>query len=185
MLKNNQIRYVLYQSGMPLKELENSANVFKKESRISVMLAGLTAASVKVKIPDASYLIHFDQWWNPITQWQYEEKSSNVYDFNQSMESVNVFNYFGNNSVEINIRETLQKKGLLIKNLIEFLSNETLYSLISNEDWLDILGIEHQKSRKNLKPDIETIMNIISEASIEEIGQKAKTLFTKFGYKNA
>ena len=184
LLKNNQIRYVLYQSGMPLKELENSANAFKKESRISVMLAGLTAASVKVKIPDASYLIHFDQWWNPITQWQYEEKSSNVYDFNQSMESVNVFNYFGNNSVEINIRETLQKKGLLIKNLIEFLSNETLYSFISNEDWLDILGIEHQKSRKNLKPDIETIMNIISEASIEEIGQRAKTLFTKFGYKN-
>lgn len=184
LLKNNQIRYVLYQSGMPLKELEHSANAFKKEARISVMLAGLTAASVKVKIPEALYLIHFDQWWNPITQWQYEEKSLNVDDLNQSMESVNVFNYFGNNSVEINIRETLQKKGLLIKNLIEFLSNETLYSLISNEDWLDILGIEHQKSRKNLKPDIDTIMKTLSETSIDEMGQKTKALFTKFGYKN-
>lgn len=184
LLKNNQIRYVLYQSGMPLKELDNSANSFKREAKISVMLAGLTAASVKVKIPDASYLIHFDQWWNPITQWQYEDKSLNVDDLNQSMESVNVINYFGNNSVEINIRETLQKKGLLIKNLIEFLSNETLYSLISNEDWLDILGIEHQKSRKNLKPDIDTIINDLSEASIDEIGQKTKALFTKFGYKN-
>jgi SNF2 family DNA or RNA helicase len=184
LLKNNQIRYVLYQSGMPLKELENSASAFRKESRISVMLAGLTAASVKVKIPDASYLIHFDQWWNPITQWQYEEKSLNVYDFNQSMESVNVFNYFSNNSVEINIRETLQKKGLLIKNLIEFLSNETLYSLISNEDWLDILGIEHQKSRKNLKPDTQAIMDNLSGVSLDEIGQKTKSLFSKFGYKN-
>jgi len=184
LLKHNQIRYVLYQSGMSLKELENSANSFKKEGKISVMLAGLTAASVKVKIPDSSYLIHFDQWWNPNTQWQYEDKPFNAYDLNHLMESVNVINYFSSNSVEISIRETLQNKGLLIKNLIEFLPNETLYSLISNEDWLDILGIEHQKPRNSLKPDKETIMNDLSEASIEEIGHKTKVLFTKFGYKN-
>ena len=184
LLKNNQIRYVLYQSGMPLKELENSTNAFKKESKISVMLAGLTAASVKVKIPEASYLIHFDQWWNPITQWQYEDRALNVEDLNQSTESVNVINYFGNNSVELNIRETLQNNGLLTKNLIEFLSNETIYSLISNEDWLDILGIEHTRSYKNRKPDIEAVTKSLSESSLEEVGQKTKGLFTKLGFKN-
>ena len=184
LLKNNQIRYVLYQSGMPLKELENSTNAFKNESKISVMLAQLTAASVKVKIPDASYLIHFDQWWNPITQWQYEDKSLNFDDLTHSKESVNVINYFGNNSVELSIRETLQNKGLLTKNLIEFISNETLYGLISNEDWLDILGIEHTRSYKNRKPDIDGLVKSLSATSLEDIGQKAKALFTKFGYKN-
>jgi SNF2 family DNA or RNA helicase len=184
LLKNNQIRYVVYQSGMALKELENSTNTFKKESRISVMLAGLTAASVKVKIPEASYLIHFDQWWNPITQWQYEDRALNIDNLNQSTESVNVINYFGNNSVELNIRETLQNKGLLTKNLIEFISNETLYGLISNEDWLDILGIEHTRSYKNRKPDIEAVTKSLSECPFEEIGHKAKDLFTKLGYKN-
>ena len=184
LLKNNHIRYVLYQSGMPLKELENSTNAFRREGKISVMLAGLTAANVKVKIPDASYLMHFDQWWNPIIQWQYEDRSSNVDDLNHSKECVNVINYFGNNSVELNIRETLQNKGLLIKNLIEFLPNEIIYNLISNEDWLDILGIEHIRSYKNQKPDIEGLMKIMDEASLEDIGQKTKALFTKLGYKN-
>lgn len=184
LLKNNQIRYVRYQSGMPLKELENSANAFKSESKISVMLAGLTAASVKIKIPEASYLIHFDQWWNPTNQWQYEDKSLHNDNLNQSFESVNVINYFSNNSVELNIRSTLTKKGLLTKNLIEFLPNETIYGLITNEDWLHILGLETPKSRKNQKPDISELNSKLTELSIEEIGQKAKTLFTKLGYKN-
>ena len=184
LLKSNQIRYVLYQSGVPLKELENSANTFRKEGKISVMLAGLTAASVKVKIPEASYLIHFDQWWNPIAQWHYEDKTMNSEQLNQFAESVNVINYFGNNFIEINIRETLRERGLLTKNLMEFLSNETIYSLISNEDWLDILGIEHTRSMKNQKPDIDLLMGDLFEDSLDNIGRMTKTLFTKFGYKN-
>lgn len=184
LLKSNQIRFALYQSGMPLKELENSANTFKKDSKISVMLAGLTAASIKVKIPEASYLIHFDQWWNPITQWQYEEKTINLDELNQSLESINVINYFGNNSIEIRIRETLQRKGLLVKNLVESLSNETIYSLISNEDWLDILGIDQADLQQNSASNLEMSTQKITESSLDEIGQKSKLLFTKLGYKN-
>lgn len=184
LLKNNQIRYVLYQSAMPLKELENSTNALRNDQKISVMIASLTAASVKVKIPEAPYLIHFDQWWNPITQWQYEDKIINTDDMQQSSDGINVINYFSNNSVELNIRATLERKGLLTRNLIEFLSNETIYSLITNEDWLDILGIEHTKSRKNQKPNIDEVIKKLSESSLEENGQRTKNLFTKLGYKN-
>lgn len=184
LLKNNRIKYVLYQSGMPLKELENSANAFSKEPRISVMLAGLTAASIKVKIPEAAYLIHFDQWWNPINQWQYEESLAPTGDINKAHESINVINYFGNNEIEIKIRETLYKKGLLYKSLFEYLSNETIYSLISNEEWLDIFGIEYFRTRKNLPFNKEEVMQKWSNATLTEIGQKTKLLFTKLGYKN-
>jgi hypothetical protein len=184
LLKSNQIRYALYQSGMPLKELENSANTFKKDSKISVMLAGLTAASIKVKIPEASYLIHFDQWWNPITQWQYEDKTIHLDELNESLDSINVINYFGNNSIEVKIRETLQRKGLLVKNLVESLSNETMYSLMSNEDWLDILGIDQAEPNQNSASEPNIDIPKITEATLDEIGQKSKLLFTKLGYKN-
>jgi hypothetical protein len=184
LLKNNQIKYVLYQSGMPLKELEKSANRFSNESNIKVMLAGLTSASAKVKMPEASYLIYFDQWWNPLTQWQYEDKTSPHDDLSHGFESINVFNYFSKNFIEVNIRATLAKKGLLTKNIAEFLSNETVYSLLTNEDWLDILQIEHSKLRKNLKTPVEEIINKLNEASLEEYEQKIKSLFTKLGYKN-
>ena len=184
LLKSNRIKYVLYQSGMPLKELENSANTFSKEPRISVMLAGLTAASIKVKIPESAYLIHFDQWWNPINQWQYEESSASTDDLNKAPESINVINYFGNNQIEIKIREILDKKGLLNKSLIEYLSNETIYSLISNEEWLDIFGIEYTPTRKSQLLNSEEMIQKWSNASLSEIGQKTKLLFAKLGYKN-
>ncbi|NWF90185.1 MAG: DEAD/DEAH box helicase [Ignavibacteriaceae bacterium] len=181
LLKANHIKYVLYQSGMPLKELESSATAFKKDSKISVMLAGLTAASIKVKIPDASYLIHFDQWWNPTTQWQYEDRTVQS---NDSHVSVNVLNYFCNNSIELSIREVLNKKGFLTKNLIEFLSNETIYNLISNEDWLNILGVDQSETNQSSNSDFESIYQDLSFASLQDIGHKTKTLFTKLGYKN-
>lgn len=184
MLKGNNIRYVLYQSGMPLKELENSVNTFKKESKINVMLAGLTAASIKIKLAEAPYFIHFDQWWNPINQWQYEDRTSNNNNFNQPSNNLSVINYFTNNSVGLNLRATMQKKGLLNKNLIESLSNEMIYSLISNEDWLDILGIEHPKTKKNIQFDIDKIYNELSVIKWDLLGQKVKAFFTKLGYKN-
>ena len=184
LLKSNKIKYVLYQSGMPLKELENSVNLFRKESKINVMVAGLTAASIKVKLAEAPYFIHFDQWWNPINQWQYEDKASNQSNSNQSSNHLSVLNYFTNNSVGLNLRRTLQRKGLLNKNLIECLSNEMVYSLISNEDWFEILGIEPPKSRKTAQPDIDKIYNELLTIKIDQLGQLVKALFAKLGYKN-
>ena len=184
LLKKQNIRYVLYQAGMPIKELENSAAMFRRDSHISVMLTGLTSANLKVRIPEAPYIIHFDQWWNPIVQWHFEDKTLSSDDTSKSHEFVNVFNYFGNNSVEIKIRETLLKRGLLTKNLVEFLSNEAVYSLITNEDWLDILEIENTRSLNNELPDLDDLSNKLHKNSIEEIGQKTKLLFTKLGYKN-
>jgi hypothetical protein len=183
-LKANNIHYVLCQAGMPIKELENSASSFKRDPKINVMLTGLTSANLKAKIPDAPYLIHFDQWWNPVVQWHFEDKMMNTEDFSKQSESVNVFNYFGQNSIEIKIRETLLRKGLMTKNLIEFLSNETIYSLITTEDWLDILEIEYNKSIITELPSLNQISSIVEKRSLEEIGQNIKTLFIKLGFKN-
>lgn len=184
LLKNNNIRYVLYQAGMPIKELENSAAKFKKDSKISVMLTGLTSANLKVRIPNAHYIIHFDQWWNPIVQWHFEDKTLNPEDDTNHNSPVNIFSYYGNNSVEIKIRETLLNKGLMTQSLVEFLSNETIYSLMTNEDWLDILEIEHSRSLHNEIPDLDAISNKIAKMPNEEIFQKIKLLFTKLGFKN-
>lgn len=184
LLKNNRIRYVRYQSGMPLNELEKSVESFSKESKVGVMLAGLTTGNVKAKIPEASYLIHFDQWWNPINQWQHEEKSFGPEELSHHIESMNVINYFSNNSVELNIRSVLEKKGFLIKNMIEFLSSETIYSLISNDEWLEILGVENSKPRKILKPFSEEILAKLYEMPSDELAQRSKLLFSKLGYKN-
>jgi hypothetical protein len=59
-----------------------------------------------------------------------------------------------------------------------------VYSLISNEDWFEILGIEPPKSRKTTQPDIDKIYNELLTIKIDQLGQLVKSLFVKLGYKN-
>jgi hypothetical protein len=184
LLKGNNIRYVLFQSGMPLKTLENSVKTFKQDSKIHVMIAGLTAATMKMKLAEAPYFIHFDQWWNPINQWQYEDKTLTNGNSNQLNNKLCVLNYFTNNPFEINLRETLQKKGLLNKNLVDFLSNEIIYSLVSNDDWLDVLGIEHSKTKKSTKLDVGKLFDELSGMKSDLLGQRVKAFYTKVGFKH-
>ena len=55
---------------------------------------------------------------------------------------------------------------------------------MTNEDWLDILEIEHSRSLHNEIPDLDAISNKIAKMPNEEIFQKIKLLFTKLGFKN-
>lgn len=184
LLQQNQIKFLLLQSGMSMKEIESSTNSFKSDPKIRVMLASLTAANIKIKIPESPYLIHFDQWWNPIYQWQIEDRIINFEPLFSPAESTCSINYFSVNPIELKIRSILEKRGLLVKNLIEYLSNEALYSLVTNEDWFEILGIDYNKPALSQKQTPEEILVMLSESSIQENGQKVKTFFAKLGFKN-
>lgn len=184
LLSNNQIRYVPFQSGMALKDMEESISLFQKDSKIRVMLACITASNMKIKIPQSPYIIYFDQWWNPVTQWQLEDKSLSSDSINSDYDTICSINYFNINPIELKIRSTLEKRGLLVKNLIEFLSNESIYSLFTNEDWFEILGVEFKTSIKNQRQDPEDILNTLKESSLTENGHRVKEFFSKLGYKN-
>lgn len=184
LLQQNQIRFLMLQSGMSMKEIESSVNSFKSDPKIRVMLASLTAEIIKIKIPESPYLIHFDQWWNPIYQWQIEDRIINLEPSYSTAEGTCSINYFSVNPLELKIRSILEKRGLLVKNLIEYLSNEDLYSLVTNEDWFEILGIEYKKPTLSQKPTPEEILDILSRTSVQENGQKVKAFFAKLGFKN-
>lgn len=184
LLQQNHIKFLLLQSGMSMKEIESAANSFKSDPKIRVMLASLTAANIKIKIPESPYLIHFDQWWNPIYQWQIEDRIINFEPLFSPAESTCSINYFSVNPIELKIRSILEKRGLLVKNLIEYLSNEALYSLVTNEDWFEILGIENNKLLLSQKQSPEEILGKLSESSTQENGQKIKAFFAKLGFKN-
>ncbi len=184
LLQQNHIKFLLLQSGMSMKEIESAANSFKSDPKIRVMLASLTAANIKIKIPESPYLIHFDQWWNPIYQWQIEDRIINFDASYSTTENTCSINYFSVNPIELKIRRILENRGLLVKNLIEYLSNESLYSLVTNEDWFEILGIDYNKPALSQKQTPEEILVMLSESSIQENGQKIKAFFAKLGFKN-
>jgi len=176
------IKYVLYQTGISLKEMEEAIKRFLKNRAITVFLAGMKAISTKINLTDVSYLIHFDQWWSPVSTWQAEEKIHPQ--LSKAGDKINVYNYLIKDSVEEKIKLKLSEKGLDNKLLFDLLSSEFIYSLISNEDWLELLDLIEPKSESEIISMKESHLDYVTKFSAEDFANKIKAFVGRIGYKN-
>ncbi len=175
-----KIKYILLHSAMSLHELESAKKRFSEDKNIHVLLNGIKSRT-GINFPEVQYIIHFDQWWNPATIWKMVENVKRSPD-----ENINVYNYLAKDTIEENIKELLLNKGLLRKEIVEFLSAETINSMISSDEWMEILGIKASNSASNEKKKNTnfTFEKRIESLSIDELGKKTEMLFSRLGYKN-
>ena len=185
-LNSNKIKYTLLHSGMSLNELEASKKKFQSNKKIHVLLNGIKSSRSGISLPEVQYVVHFDQWWNPATVWKGEANIIRPQD-----ENINVYSYFTKNTIEEKIKKLLQRKGLLRKEIIEFLSVESINEMVSLEEWLKILGIgttpeDETQENQNEKLNKEDYLfeSRLNELSIDELSKKTEILFSRLGYKN-
>jgi len=178
-LKKAGISSMVYQTGMPAKEMEKIVRNFRISKDTTALIFGLKAGGQNINLPDVHYVIHFDNWWNPITLWQIEEKISSL----ENGEPLNIYSYLTSNSVDLKIYEMLSKKGLLDKNTIETLNPENIYEFFSSEDWLNIFQVPGQ-SEKEMEEKLAKAAGKIEELTIDDYQNKLKMFFTRLGYKN-
>jgi len=119
-LKKAGISSMVYQTGMPAREMEKITRNFRTSRDTTALIFGLKAGGQNINLPDVHYTIHYDNWWNPITLWQLEEKINCP----EKGEPINIYTYLNTDSVDLRINEVLAKKGLLEKNIIENLNPE-------------------------------------------------------------
>ncbi|MBZ0200941.1 MAG: DEAD/DEAH box helicase [Ignavibacteriaceae bacterium] len=178
-LQEKGIKYSSYLAGMTVTEMEASILNFRKDKNIPIFLAGLRAAGVRENIAEVPYVIHFDQWWNPITHWQIENRVNHPEDKKIKVTNLNVYNYLVRNTFEEKLKIKLSQKGLLNKNIIESLSAEAVTKLIRDDEWLEMLGImEKDESRVHATKDAASI------TTEEKFIEQAKGFFNALGYKN-
>ncbi len=183
-LNSNKIKFVMLHSGMSVNELETAKKKFQTNKKIHVLLNGIKSSRSGINLPEVQYIVHFDQWWNPATIWKAEANISRPLD-----ENINVYNYFTKNTVEEKIKNLLITKGLLRKEIIEFLSVESINEMISLEEWLEVLGIgtSSENSREipiEMDKGDDLIENKINELSLDELSKKTEILFSRLGFKN-
>lgn len=177
------IKYVLYQTGISLKEMEEAVKRFLKNKSITVFLAGMKAINARINLTEVPYLIHFDQWWSPISTWQAEEKIYPQLSKDEE-DKINIYNYLIKDSIEEKIKLKLLEKGLDNKLLFDLLSSEFIYSLISNEDWLELLDLIEPKSESEIKLMKESHLDYVIKLSAEDFASKIKAFIGRIGYKN-
>ncbi|HZK67508.1 MAG TPA: helicase-related protein, partial [Chloroflexota bacterium] len=90
-----------------------------------------------LNLQDASYVFHFDRWWNPAVERQAEDRSHRL---GQTL-PVNVYRYVSEGTVEERIAEVLRDKQLLFDEMVDDVSLDPRARL-QTEDLFGIFGLD-------------------------------------------
>jgi len=134
-------------------------------------------------LTEASYVIHFDHWWNPAVMWQAEDRTHRP----GQKKNVNVISFWMQDTIEEKIKRKLKDKGLLIENVIDSLATNKIDEMISTEEWLEMFGVQTDSNRyksKSTKTIDEMLENIKSMTPIE-FEEVSKEFFIRIGFTNA
>lgn len=161
-------------------------NKFLKDGNTPILIASVRAGGVGLNLQAASYVIHFDHWWNPAVMWQAESRAHRQ----GQKQTVNVYSYWIEDTIEERIFQLLEEKGLLFKDIVDGLSEKDIDDLITTEEWLDILGVSHQKISPTpmispLEFSIYEIQQRLFSISPSEFEHVVKELFHYIGYPNS
>jgi superfamily II DNA or RNA helicase len=161
---------------------------FKGLGNTPILLASVKAGGVGLNLTEASYVIHFDHWWNPATMWQAEAR---VHRPGQKATTVNVYSYWVRGTIEEKIYNILKEKGLLFEDVIDGLSELQVEELISTDEWLEMLGVKVKdkvtmptKSEKLTSLSLEEIRQHLLNISPSQFEHISKELIRCLGYPN-
>lgn len=181
--QKKSIKYVPYYGGISDQERNRALHSFKTNPDITVFLGSVRAAGFGLTLTEASYVIHFDHWWNPAVMWQAEDRAHRPGQENK----LNVYSFWMRDTIEERIKQKLYERGLLIESVIDSLAVESIEEMITTAEWLDILGVKMQPDATNISESdsIERILDYLSKVSPFDFENIVRDFFIKQGYINA
>lgn len=142
----------------------NEIEKFKKRDDVPILVASVRSGGEGLNLTEASYIVHFDHWWNPAVMWQAEDR---VHRRGQT-KGVNIYSYWMKGTIDDRIRQKLREKGILFEQIIDGLAEEEIDELFTIDDWLEIFGVKNVKVAT--KPVID--VKIWQSMSLPEIREK-------------
>jgi SNF2 family DNA or RNA helicase len=91
---------------------------FERNHDRKVLLLSLRAGGIGLNLTTASYVFHFDRWWNPAVERQAEDRTHRI----GQVRPVHVYAYLCTNTVEERIAAILAEKRQLFDDLVEGVS---------------------------------------------------------------
>lgn len=176
----NNIKHIVARNGMSTEELKGSLSAFYDRKEIPILLTNLKPSRLNINLNKVSYIINFDQWWNPTTNWQNDDEIG----LNETVLSpVMVFNYLIKNSFEESLNNILAEKGLFNRNLFDNLKSETVSELILMDDWLSVFGMNDNYNQK-IKDERNVLKNHLLDLNLDAFQSLMKSFFTFLGYRD-
>jgi len=126
------------------------------------------------------YLIKFDQWWNPMSNWEIEDIFVNR-DETLQKESINLCNYYSSGILDQRIRELLLETDLLNKNVFELMQPKLYEDLILVDEWLRVFGMPVSTESKDEQTP-ESVQAVLKKITIDSFRKILSRLFSVLGF---
>ena len=122
-----------------LSQAERTAilDQFANDDACKVLILSLRAGGQGLNLPHASYVFHFDRWWNPAIEAQAEARAHRL----GQEKPVTVYRYVSPDTVEEQIQAVLREKSELFEQMIEGAGLEP-GRLLSREDLMRAAGLD-------------------------------------------
>ena len=104
-----------YSGALTLVERDEVIRRFKESATVRVLVLSLRAGGQGLNLQDASYVVHFDRWWNPAVESQAEARSHRM----GQQYPVNVYTYTMAGTIEERIATLLDEKRRLFKMIVD------------------------------------------------------------------
>jgi hypothetical protein len=134
----------------------------------------LRAGGQGLNLQEASYVFHFDRWWNPAIGHQAEDRSHR---FGQGLPS-HVYIYTCEDTVEERIERVLQRKQSLFDELVDDVSID-LQSKLTTEELFGLFGLTPPAQVKATLRSLEPPAHYVEMSGVEFEGYVKRLLERK------
>jgi hypothetical protein len=181
-------------------EYEKAIVKYMNDPKKRVLIASLITNGENLPLCSASYLVHFDQWWNPAITRQAERR---LHPTEQGDSIVHIYELWMAGTIEERLYELLHNKGLLEDSLLVALASpEELENKLTIGDLLSLFDLslkeeapaiekppeetpaEAEKKSAELDREMEEIKKRVMALSSGEFEQLVKIVVQKMGYPN-
>ena len=179
-LEMNDIKFIVGRNGMSTEELKQTLAGFYDRRDITVLITNLKPSRININLNKVSYIFNFDQWWNPVTQWQNDDEIG----LSEVVHSpVVVYNYNIKNTFEEELNSLIIEKGFDNRYLFDNLKSETLSELITMDDWLYIFGMNDQ-FKKMINSERTKLTKKLQTIDLNSYKALMKYFFSSLGYRD-
>jgi SNF2 family DNA or RNA helicase len=131
-----QFHPLVYSGALNRLAKDRLINQFKTDPSRQVMVLSLRAGAQGLNLQEASYVFHFDRWWNPALEHHAEDRAHR-----QGQTSpVHVYRYTCENTIEERIETILQTKQGLFNDLVDDVTID-LRMRLTEEDLFGLFGL--------------------------------------------
>lgn len=103
---------------LPLETRAEVIQEFERTPHRKLLLLSLRVGGIGLNLTAASYVFHFDRWWNPAVETQAEDRTHRI----GQVRPVHVYSYLCSNTVEERVADILAEKRQLFTDVVDGVS---------------------------------------------------------------